>query len=90
MKNMQDINTRLWGELEQWYIKQCRNEYEEYHLYYLPTTAEHDGGISICSEPPPNPEMKLADPHKINGYHTIDQNFTRLQSVCRRLPILEL
>lgn len=90
MKTMRDVNTRLKGELDQWFVKQSRDNFREYHLYYTETTPGHDGGISILSEAPPNPDVKLACAERINGFLTVDQNFRKLQDICRHLPILEM
>ena len=87
MKNMNDVNDILQAELNQWFIRQCRNEWDDYYLYYLPTTAEHDGGLSICKERPANPDMILSE--RVRKDCTVDQNFRRLSAVCWRLPILE-
>jgi hypothetical protein len=87
MKDMKDINLRLRNELDQWFANQIRNEYEDYYLYYLPTTKEHIGGLLICKEKPANPEYQLSE--RVRKDCTKDQNFLRLSEACRRLPILE-
>jgi hypothetical protein len=90
MKNVADIQTRLKAELNQWVTAQCKNIYDDYYLYYLPTTPEHIGGILICKEPPANPEYQLADGQRLSKDATVNQNFNRLREVCNRLPILEV
>ena len=87
MKTLADIQTRLKIELNQWFIRQCRNVYEDYYLYYLPSTPEHDGGLIICKDTPHNPEYKLVQ-GRINKGLTVEQNFYALQQTIRRLPIL--
>jgi len=88
MKNLCEINARLKAELDQWYIRQCQNAWDDYYLYYLPTTAEHDGGIIICKDLPANPEYKLASAQRIRKEATVEANFILLQDVVRRLPVL--
>ncbi len=89
MKNLQDLENTLKAELEQWFVRQCRDEYADFYLYYLPTTAEHDGGISICKNKPANPECRLAMAQRINKGATIDQNFKWIRhGVLRSLPVL--
>ena len=87
MKDMNDIHEVIRAELGQWFQKQIRNEYEDYYLYYLPTTAEHDGGLLICKEKPANPEMILSE--RIRKDLTVEQNHYRLAEICRKLPILK-
>jgi len=89
MKNMADIETRLRAELNQWFIKQIRNEYDDFYLYYLPTTAEHNGGFVITSEAPSNPEYQIIQ-GRINKGATIDQNMNHFREIVKRLPILEI
>lgn len=90
MKNLKDIQDRLRVELGQWFIKQTRNPFEDYYLYHLPSTPEHDGGIIICAGNPPNIKYELSDPQRINKGATVEQNFTLLQPVINRLPILSV
>ncbi len=52
MKNRADIETRLLNELGTWFPRQCENVYEDFYLWYAPTTAERDGGILIAKERP--------------------------------------
>jgi hypothetical protein len=89
MKTSADIQTRLRAELNQWFTAQCKNIYDDYYLYYLPTTHEHIGGILICKEAPANPEYQLAGCGRLNKGATVDQNMNVLRAVCERLPILE-
>lgn len=87
MKNMDDVHKRIRAELDQWFQNQCRNEFEDYYLYYLPTTPNHNGGLLISKDEPVNPEYCLAE--IVQKHLTIQQNHARLVEVCRRLPILE-
>ena len=89
MKNMADIQTRFHSELEQWFIKQVRDEYSDYYLYYLPTTPEHDGGFSFCKDKPANPDVLLGWNQPVCKGSTIEQNFNAYIPILRRLPILE-
>lgn len=87
MKNMADVENTLRHELNQWFSKQCRNEWFDYYLYYLPTTPEHNGGILIANEKPANPEYQIV--RSIQKHLTIDQNHRILSEVLRKYPILE-
>ncbi len=89
MKNLKDLENVLKVELGQWFIRQCRNEYADFYLYYLPATAEHDRGLSICKDRPANPEVCLAMAERINKGATIDQNFNWIRhGVLHSLPVL--
>ena len=91
MKDYQELLASLRIELEQWFIKQCRNNFEDYYLYYIETTPEHDGGIIICAEQPANKEYKLAWNQTINKGATVEQNFNNLvNNVMERLPVLSI
>ena len=90
MKNMADLETQFGMELNQWFIKQSQNIYDDYYLYYLPTTAEHDGHISICKDKPVNPELKLAAPQRINKWAELYQIKNEFRPILSRLPVLEL
>ena len=87
MKNMNDVHAMLTLELKHWFPRQCRNEWEDYYLYYLPTTAEHDGGLLIVKNPPKNSEYCLVE--RIRKDLTVEQNCRRLAELARKLPILE-
>jgi len=89
MKTEADLQDRLKAGLKQWQVKQGQNPYDDYYLYYLETTPEHDGGIIICKEAPVNTDYKLAMAERINKGATVDQNFNRIRSgVLRTLPVL--
>lgn len=91
MKTRHDILKRLRSELEQWYIKQCRNPFEDYYLYHMPSTLEHAGGISILRSAPPNPDYVLSLGHPIRKNLSIDQNLQWL-NLCSvgTLPVLDI
>jgi len=86
MKNWQEVSARLRLELEQWFIKQCRNEYADYYLYYRPTSPITDGGFLICSEKPEGYLLGWNQP--IDKGATVDQNHRKLSDVLRKLPIM--
>jgi len=89
MKTETDLQNRLLAELKQWFTRQCADQHRDFYLWYLPTTAEHDGGIIICSDKPVNPEYQLAMPERIRKGDTVEQNFIRIRSgVLRSLPVL--
>jgi hypothetical protein len=88
MKTWEDVISRMKAELEQWFIKQCQNIFDDYYLWYLPTTAEHDGELLIAKEKPANIDFQLAWPKRINKGLTKEQNLQRLYDTLRKLPIL--
>jgi hypothetical protein len=88
MKTWNDLTVTLKSELDQWFVRQCRNIHGDYYLYFIETTPAHDGGIIICDERPANPEYRLAWPQRINKGATVEQNYRCLLEVCRRLPVL--
>ena len=88
MKTWEELLTVLRNELDQWFIKQCRNPFGDWYLYYQETTPEHDGGILFLQEAPPNKDWKLAWPIRVNKGATVDQNHRYFADVCRRLPVL--
>ena len=89
MNNQADSESVLLAELRQWAIRQGRNPYDNYYLYHMPTTYEHDGGIIIAKEAPPNTDYVLSDPIRINKTYSINQNFNRIRlQVLPYLPIL--
>lgn len=90
MHDLRDIKTRLRNELEQWFIKQTHNPFEDYYLYYLESTPEHDGGLLIAREKPVNTEYQMAGGGKINKGATVDQNFNVLMATVMGLPILSI
>ena len=92
MKNWNDLVKRFTAELEQWYIRQTRKPFENYYLYYLESTAEHDGGIIIHADstPPENPDYRLAAPEAIRKDMDIGQNVIYFEHILKRLPVLSL
>jgi hypothetical protein len=87
MKNMDDVHFVIRAELDMWFKRQCENIYDDFYWYYLPTTAEHDGGLSVHKTPPANPDFILIE--RIRKDFTKEQNHRRIAELARRLPILE-
>jgi hypothetical protein len=92
MKNRADLETALKIELERnWFPQQCREPFSDFYLYYLPTTTEHYGRLSICKDNLANPEMKLATAQRINKGASVEQNFNWLRcDVIGTLPVLTI
>jgi len=92
MKTWFDVTNRLKVELTHWYPRQCHNPYQDYHLYYIPATPEHDGGLIIAAEAPSNPEYQLVMPERINKGATIEGNLQLIinRNILQRLPILDI
>ena len=90
MNTFIDLENALKSELHTWAKRQALQPYEDFYLYYLPTTEEHDGGILICKDRPSNPGYQLAMAERIVKEMSIEENFRRLHSVLRRLPVLRI
>ena len=93
MKTKQDTETMLMAELKQWAIKQAKNIYADFYLYYLASTPEHDGGLLICRSdtPPSNPDFQLAMATRISKAGSIEQNFNYIRlNILGSLPILSI
>jgi hypothetical protein len=89
MNTWADVQSRLKAELEQWFIKQCRNNFKEYYLYYHPTTPKRDGGF-MFAEDKPGENYLLGWNTPANKGATVDQNFNMFTDVLRRLPIMSI
>lgn len=94
MKDLADIQDRLKLELIHWFLRQCRNVYEDYYLWFHPTTAESNGALMIAKDKPNNPngaQYELVMPEQINKGMTVEQNFLTIinRGFLNRLPILE-
>ena len=86
-KTEQDILAALRNELNQWFIKQSKEPWDDYYLYYLPSAPNHDGGVLICKDTPVNSEYQLSV--RIRKDMTIDQNMMWLQNhIVGSLPVL--
>lgn len=88
MKTAADVQNRLKSELDQWFIKQCRDPFTDYHLYYMKATPEHDGGISFCKEAPQNTDVRLGSKIPVCKGSTVQQNFNMFLPIVNQLPIL--
>ncbi len=89
MKSLAEAETALKNELRQWCNKQGNDLHTAYYLYFLPTTAEHDGRLLIATDPPANSNYQLACTQRISPGSTVEQNFNFLRlNVLRQLPIL--
>ena len=88
MRNLAELQTALLNELKHWFKKQCENIHADFYLYYLPATAEHNGGLLICQNEPPNKEYKLVTDNKINKAATVEQNFNHFRRFLGDLPVL--
>ena len=93
MKTTQDAENRLMAELKQWAIKQARDIYADYYLYYLASTPEHDGGLYICrsDHTPKHPDYQIAMQSRISKAATVNENFNYIRlNVLGSLPILSI
>jgi len=89
MKTFADLQTSFSNELQQWFPKQCQNFYDDYYLYYLPSTPEHDGGIIITKDKPVNSDYQLS--RIIPKHSSIDQIKNQFRNeVLPHLPVLSI
>ena len=88
MKTKYDIRERLLLEVKQWFPRQCREQFEQFHCYYLPATKEHAAGFIICKDEPSNKEYRLVSAECMLRGGTIEQNVQRLYEICMKLPLL--
>lgn len=89
MKNMADLESRLALELKASFRHRCELPGIDFFLWYLPTTANHDGGLLIAAEQPANSEYQLADDKPLQGSNQQIANYLR-NAVLPRLPVLSL
>ena len=87
METWKEVQAKLRAELNQWFIKQCRNTSDDYYLYYHPTTPERDGGFLLSKECPGDGYL-LGRTEPVHKGKTVEQNFSKLNDVLRRLPIM--
>jgi hypothetical protein len=88
MKTSADAYKTLDLLVTEWFYRQCAEPHRREYLYYLQSSPEHDGGLVIYSEQPPNPDYKLATGEPLNGFATVEANVTRFWGMVKRLPIL--
>lgn len=88
MNTLQELEGALRLELIHWDARQNARPFDDFYLYYLPTTAEHDGGILISAGRPRHPEFQLAMPERIHKGQGVEANFRRIQPILRTLPVL--
>jgi hypothetical protein len=88
MKNMAEVTARVNLELIHYRQQQAKNIYDDYYLYYMEATPEHDGGLLICKDQPANHDYKLAMPEKMGKHLSSEQLRIQVINVCRTLPIL--
>jgi hypothetical protein len=89
MRNIDDVYRALDLALREWHPKQCRALHEDYYLYYLPTSAEHDGCFLFLKEDPANKEF-ICTGQVVSKHLTIEANRAILADLLRVLPILAL
>ena len=89
MKTVADIKAALNLALIDWFRMQCENPLDDYYMYYLPATTEHDSGLVVCRQQPHNREFLLAWPERLNKGKTVDEVFTYHFERCMlKLPLL--
>ena len=90
MKNISEVHISLKNELKHWFIRQTRDIYTDFYLYYTPQTHEHDSGLIICKDKPANKDYKLVQ--KIGKQYSADTNFTLIvgSRILNTLPILDI
>lgn len=91
MKTWVEVINRLQAELVHWYPRQVRDINQDYFLYYLPWTPEHDSGLLIAKTMPVNSGYQLAMTERINKGFTVEGNLHAIinRNILQRLPILD-
>ncbi len=91
MKDMEEVKARLKVELLHWFPRQCENVNDDYYLYYLPSTENHNSGLIVWKGVPANGNYKLVIAQRIRKDQTVEQNFNRIIALeyLNRLPILD-
>ena len=74
---------------KEWSVKQLKNKYSDYHLYYIESKPEHDGGLLIAATKPANNNYKVALNNRINKSYTAERLYNSLLPIVSRLPIIE-
>jgi len=88
MQTWPEVLNRLRAELDQWFIKQCRDIHEDYYLYYLPTTEAQNGGFLFLADKPENGNYLLGWNKPVNKGKTVEQNMQKFSDILRKLPIM--
>ena len=90
MKTWPEVLNRLRTELDQWFMKQCRNIHADYYLYYQATTPERNGGFLFLEDKPENTDYLLGWNQPANKGATVEQNMHTFSDILRRLPIMSI
>lgn len=90
MRTLDDVKVRLRLELLHWRNRQDQYPHNDYYLYYLPSTAEHDGGFGFLADSPANTEVRLAMAERLDKQATVAEMYDRLLPILQTLPILEV
>lgn len=90
MKTLTDVESALRLELIHWNARQNARPFDDFYLYYLPTTAEHDGGILISAGRPRHPDFRLAMTERLHKGEDVETNFARIRPILTTLPVLEV
>ena len=89
-KVYEDTDRKLWEiareSSEEWYKKQCRNEFGAYHLYFTPSTETEWGSLAIAENAPEG--YQLADPRRLSPAWTREQVKRHIRDILQRLPVL--
>ena len=88
MQTWPEVLNRLRAELDQWFIKQCRNIHADYYLYYQATTPERNGGFLFLEDKPENSNYLLGWNKPVDKGATVEHNMHTFSDVLWRLPIM--
>jgi len=87
MKTVEEVRTRLKLEIIHWFSRQCRDLNSDYYLYLFPQDFKRDTGLLICKETPKQPAILV---EKLAKHLTIEQNFSKFNTLLNRLPCLDI
>lgn len=89
-KRWGDIETNLWEMAkeasEDWFKKQCRNEFGTYYLYFKPGTETGWGTLAVAENAPEG--YQLADPRRLSPAWTRTQVKRHIRDILQTLPVL--
>ena len=77
---------------QEWYIRQCRNVWDQLYLYHKPATETENGQLRICGESDTKKATKegfgLSSPQRLSPSWTPEQARSFIRETVNRLPIL--
>jgi len=89
MKTITEVRNRLRLEIQHWFNKQA-SAWDNYYLYYMPSSLESDSGLLIAKDTPANGNYKLVTGQSLFKGRTKEQNFYYFSELLNKLPLLDI